>query len=144
MRTCSLMAEAQPILSKDFASERNESLLSNCRMPLNLLQRYEEYFIPPNKITNIFQLFSSCRKWHIAKLCEPLRNEQNILYIHLVLQYDQEEKWEILNVRMWECDYVITWKRPNHIITLSHYHNKKINVPHKAGHFRSQRIVYIK
>ena len=42
---------------KDFASERNESLLSNCRAPLNLLQRYEEYFIPPNKITNIFQLF---------------------------------------------------------------------------------------
>jgi hypothetical protein len=42
---------------KDFASERNESLLSNCRAPLNLLQSYEEYFIPPNKITNIFQLF---------------------------------------------------------------------------------------
>jgi len=29
-------------------------------------------------------------------LCEPLKNEQNILYIHLVLQYDQEEKWESL------------------------------------------------
>gem|GEM_PF-2434125 len=29
-------------------------------------------------------------------LCEPLKNEQNILYIYLVLQYDQEEKWESL------------------------------------------------
>ena len=65
---------------KDFASERNESLLSNCRAPLNLLQRYEEYFIPPNKITNIFQLFFIQREWHIAKLCEPLNTAMNILY----------------------------------------------------------------
>ena len=28
---------------KDYASERNESLLSDCRAPHNLLQRYAEY-----------------------------------------------------------------------------------------------------
>ena len=76
---------------KDFASERNESLLSNCRAPLNLLQRYEEYFIPPNKITNNFQLFSSSEKWHIAKLCELLTYLLNIIYRYIALRKLESE-----------------------------------------------------
>ena len=59
---------------KDFASERKRELalkLASPVVPLNLLQRYGEFLIPPNKITNIFQLFYRGGKYHIAKLCEP-------------------------------------------------------------------------
>ena len=94
MRTCSLMAEAQPILSKDFASERNESLLSNCRAPLNLLQRYEEYFIPPNKITNIFQLFFVLReKAHSKAMWTTNYRYEYPLQINRI--WEKGTKWKV-------------------------------------------------
>ena len=37
------MIEEYCFFCKDYASERNESLLSDCRVPQYLLQRYAEY-----------------------------------------------------------------------------------------------------
>ena len=53
------------------------------------VQRYEEHFIPPNKIANIFQLFSLQENWHIAKLCEPTASARNYLYNTFFVQSGQ-------------------------------------------------------
>ena len=54
-----------------------------------MVQRYEEYFIPPNKIANIFQLFSLQQNGHIAKLCEHPVYAQNYLYNTFYVQSGQ-------------------------------------------------------
>ena len=68
------------------------------------VQRYEEYFIPPNKIANIFQLFSLQENWHIAKLCEPSASARNYLYNLFFVQSGQMgRREEAHHVTMLQC-----------------------------------------
>ena len=56
-----------------------------------MVQSYEEYFIPPNKTTDIFQLFFVLLEWHIAKLCELLTYLLNIIYRYIALRKLESE-----------------------------------------------------
>ena len=60
------------------------------------VQRYEEHFKPPNKNTNIFQLFFIAAQQHIAKLCEPTMCIQNNPYSYILCRVSKREKQEIL------------------------------------------------
>ena len=74
------------------------------RRSQSMMQRYGDFLIPPNKITNIFQLFSSQQNRHIAKLCEHPAFARNYLYNLFFVQSGQMgRREEAHHVTMLQC-----------------------------------------